>query len=134
MTTHIRLPWLVVTTAAGFLYGLVGIGFGVPSTHLRFWRLAAWAVCAVVYAAHIAYEHFRLNSRPVRTAAHAAIAVAIGAFLLAVGAAVHAAFWSSYAPYWRYPIAFVAWPIITAVPAFVVALMAAWLLGLFRSQ
>jgi len=127
MTTQNRSSWLAVTVATGLVYGLVGIGFGVPSTHLRFWRLAAWVVCGVVYAAHIAYERYRLNSRPVRTAAHAAIAVAIGAFLLAVGASVHAAFWSSYAPYWRYLIAFVAWPVITAVPAFLVALVLAWL-------
>jgi hypothetical protein len=128
MSTDTRSSWRAVTVVVGFLYGSVGILFGLPSTHLRFWRLAAWAVSGVVYAGHIAYECYGLKSRAIKTAAHAAIAVAIGAFLLAVWASLHAAFVSSSAPYWRFLIALVAWPIITAVPAFLPALVLGWLL------
>jgi hypothetical protein len=60
---------------------------------------------------------------------HVAMAVAIGAFLLAVGATVHAAMVSSHAPYWRFALALILWPIITAAPAFVVALVLALVLS-----
>jgi len=130
MTVGARLTWLAVILAGAF-YGFVGIVFGLPSSHVRIWRLAAWAVSGVIFICHIAYEQYWLSSRPLTTAAHAALAVASGAFLLAVGATVHAAMVSSHAPYWRFGIAFIAWPIITAAPAFVVALLFAWLLSSF---
>jgi len=38
----------------------------------------------------------------------------------------------SHAPYWRHLLALVAWPVLTAVPAFVVALVTAAGLGLWR--
>src|SRR5207249_11455698 len=66
------------------------------------------------------------------TASHAALAVALGAFLLAVAATVHAVMVPSHAPYWRHLLALVAWPLLTGVPAFVVALVAAAGLGLWR--
>jgi hypothetical protein len=84
--------------------------------------------CAAAYAAHIGYEHFRLINSPRVTALHAAMAVALGALLLAVGANIHdlgAA--SGYRP--RMLIALVAWPLLTAVPAFLVALVVAAVLA-----
>ena len=86
----------------------------------------------VAFAIHIGYEHFRLLNSPRITASHAALAVALGAFLLAVAATVHAVMVPSHAPYWRHLLALVAWPLLTAVPAFVVALVAAAGLGLWR--
>ena len=49
---------------------------------------------------------------------------ALGAFLLAAAATVHAATSASHAPYWLFLLALVLWPIITALPAFLVALVA----------
>jgi hypothetical protein len=102
---------------------------------MRFvWRLGAWVTCGVVYVAHIAYEHFRLCNSPFATALDVTKAVALGAFLLAVAATVHAAIVSSHAPFWQFLIALVAWPIITAVPAFVVALAIAAVFARFPGK
>lgn len=118
----------------GVLYFLVGFGSAsldpLVSDHLRFiWRLAAWIACAAVFAVHIRYEHFRLGNSLGATALHTALAVALGAFLLASAATVHAGIATSHAPYWRFLVALVAWPIITAVPAFLVALAVAAVLA-----
>jgi hypothetical protein len=58
------------------------------------WRLLAWVVSLVVFAAHIGHEQFRFGHRPRTTAWHAAAAVGLGAFGLAAAAGVHAV-WSS---------------------------------------
>jgi hypothetical protein len=128
MAAYNRLSWLVAMMLAGLTYGFIGIVFAVPSSHVRLWRLAAWIASGIVYVSHIAYERYRLHKRPLTTALHAAAAVALGAFVLAVGATVHAAMLPSHIPYWRFRIALVVWPIITAVPAFIVALVFASLL------
>src|SRR5262249_12883614 len=89
------------------------------------WRLAAWAASAVVYGAHIAYEHFRLRNSPHSTALHAAVAVAIGGFGLAVAATVHSVLAAS--PDRRlhlFALALVVWPVAVALPAYLVALAA----------
>ena len=91
--------------------------------------LAAW-VFAVVYAAHIAYEHFRLGSRAAALALHVALAAALGAFLLAAAATLHAMRGTPRAPYWLYLLALVLWPLMTGVPAFVVAFVGAKVLAL----
>ena len=62
------------------------------------------------------------------------MAVALGAFLLAVNATMHAAMVPSHAPYRRYSLALVVWPIVTAVPAFLVALALAALLTRFPKK
>lgn len=112
--------WLWVLMLFGFMYLAVGITFA----ELR-WRLAAWFVSAIAFAVHILYEHFRLRNPPRRTALHASAAAALGAFGLAIAANVH--------ELWTNPgthrslllLALVLWPILTAVPAFVVALATA---------
>jgi hypothetical protein len=95
------------------------------------WRLAAWGVSAVVYAAHIGYEQFRMDSSPRATALHTAVAVAIGAFGLAVAANVHEV-WVASSYRRSLAVALVAWPALVAVPAFVVALVAAVVLARTR--
>ena len=117
----------------GLFYALVGIVFAWPVAHARAWRLAAWVVSAVAYAAHIGYEHFRLHNRPPRAALHVALAVALGAFGLAVGANLHSLSVPSTAGHRRLLlIALAAWPAITAVPAFLVALALATILSRAR--
>jgi len=128
-----RRKWLGIAMIAGLLYAAIGILFGLPASHARAWRLAAWLASGAVYAAHIGYEHFRLRSPAYKTALHAALAVALGAFGLAVAASIHE-LWV--APVYRrsLAIAFVAWPAITALPAFLVALVIAYVLKLMRLQ
>ena len=113
----------------------VGVVFGAlaksaDGEHVRLWRLAAWVASAVVAAAQIWYEHNRLGSPPRPTALHAAGAVALGAFGLALAANIHwllAAVRGQRAPL----LALVAWPVITAVPAFLGALAVAAVLNRF---
>ena len=122
-----RQPWFRWALLVGVLYAIVGIVFGAlanPSvTHqaVVMWRLAAWVVSAAVYAAHIGYEHFRLGNSPPSTALHVAVAAAVGAFGLAVAATVHSLWTASGNPH-LLRIALVVWPVITGIPAFLVAL------------
>lgn len=119
----IRIPLL------GVVYFVIGYGstlFDQPfSGQVHFWRLAAWVASAVVYVAHVAYEHFRLANSPSASSIHVGLAVAIGGFLLAVAATTHAAMVSEHAPFTRFLVALVAWPLITGVPAFLVTLVIA---------
>jgi hypothetical protein len=123
-------PWLGIAALAGALYGFIGIAFAIPTSHARFWRLAAWGASGIVFVAHIVYERYWRSNGALKAALHATAAVALGGFLLAVGAIIHATMVPSHAPYSRYLIALVAWPVITAIPAFVVGLVFAWLLSL----
>ena len=124
-----RQSWFGTAILIGVLYCVIGIVFALPSNQVRLWRLAAWVLSAAVYAAHIGYEKFRLGNSPRATALHAAMAVAVGAFLLAIAATVHKSMVVSHAPYWRFLLALVVWPIVTALPAFLVALAVAALLA-----
>lgn len=82
----------------------------------------------VAFAAHIAYEHFELRNPPRVAASHAAFAVAVGALGLAVAGMIHS-LWAGTPLRLAWLLALVAWPAITAVPAFLVALAASALLA-----
>jgi hypothetical protein len=111
----------------GAFYFLIGKLFALPGEHVRAWRLAAWLVSAVAYAAHIGYEHFRLRNSPRVTASHVALAVAIGAMALAFAGLMRSlSRVPTIRPVWF--LALVIWPAATALPAFLGALVAAWLL------
>ena len=132
-----RPKWFAIALLAGILYTVIAIasaalaGSAAASQMQFFWRLSAFVVSAVVFAAHIAYEHFRLRNAARPTAWHASVGVAFGAFALALAANIHdLGSASGYRP--RMLIAFVAWPLLTAVPAFIVALVVAAGLGLKR--
>jgi hypothetical protein len=130
-----RKSWMRAVILVSIVYFVVGMVFAAlanaaVSDQVRIrWRLAAWLASAAVYAAHIGYEHFWFGNSPRGTAWHAALAVALGAFLIAVAATVHKVMVVSHAPYWRFLLALVLWPMITALPAFLVALAAAAVLG-----
>ena len=118
-----RRTWVRAVVLLGIGYALVGIVFAVPTSHVRAWRLAAWAVSAVGYAAHIAYERFRLRNSPGSAALHVALAVALGAFGLAVGANIHSLSAGSVNQHRQLLLLSLGiWPVITALPAFLVAL------------
>jgi hypothetical protein len=109
------------------VYFVVGRVFAQPTGNARAWRLAAWAVSAVVYLAHIGYERLKLRSSPSVAALHVALAVAIGAIGLATAVLIRSLSTQS-AFRMRWVLALVGFPAITAVPAFLVALLNASLL------
>jgi len=88
------------------------------------WNRLGFLISAVTFALHIGYEHFRLTTSPRLTAWHVSLAVALGGFLLAVSANVHGLRVGS-SHQRLLALALVAWPVVTGVPAFVVALVAA---------
>ena len=132
-----RKRWLGAAVLLGAVYFVIGIGFGAfaawaASNSMRVtWNRLAFLASGVVFAVHIGYEHFRLGNSPRVIASHASIAVAIGAFALALSANIHD-LWSAsgYRP--RMLVALVAWPLLTGVPAFIVALVVAAILTLRR--
>lgn len=123
----------------GAVYGFLGLALGAvangaASSQLRVgWRLAAWVLSGLAFAAHIAYAHARLGTRPASTALQASLAAALGAFLLAVVATAHAR-WIGASNLHAFALALVAWPVLTAAPAFVVALAAAAALAFRRDR
>lgn len=132
-----RQRWLSTAILIGVIYLAVGrasaalAGAAASNQMQSFWRLFAFVVSAVLFAAHIANEHFQLRNTARPTAWHASLAVALGAFGLALWANIHdLGSASGYRP--RMLIALVAWPLLTAVPAFIVALVVAAGLGLKR--
>jgi hypothetical protein len=123
MSESARRSWIPAVILLGVLYALVGSLFALPSTHVQVWRLAAWLVSAVGYAAHIANERFRRQDPPAQTALHVALAVALGAFGLALGANVHSlSVASNQQQRQLLLLALGIWPVISAAPAFLVAL------------
>ena len=118
-----RQSWVPTAVFLGIGYAVVGIVFAAPATHVQAWRLAAWAVSAIGYAAHIAYERSRLKNSPGSAALHVAFAAGLGGFGLAVGANIHALSAGSTSQHRQLLLlALGIWPVITALPAFLVAL------------
>jgi hypothetical protein len=115
----------------GVVYFIVGIVFGAfagraASSQGRVaWRWAAWALSAVVFGAHILYERARARSSPRITALHAASAAALGAFGLAIAANVYTYTVGAREHALALALSLAIWPIMTALPAFVAALVAA---------
>ncbi|MDQ5846096.1 MAG: hypothetical protein M3539_12475 [Acidobacteriota bacterium] len=139
MNDSSRQRWLSTAILLGVLYAAVGLataalaGAAGSNQTQFFWRLSAFVISGAIFAAHIAYEHFRLRNTARPTAWHASLAVALGAFGLALAANIHdLGSASGYRP--RMLIAFVAWPLLTAVPAFIVALVLAAALGMKRPR
>ena len=132
--------WLSRALLTGSAYAAVGVGFGVlagtAGSHEMtiFWRWAAWAVSAAMYAVHIGYERFRLGNSTGSTALHVAAAVAVGAFGLAVAAGAHALLAASPPNLRLYVLALVAWPIVTGMPAYLVALVVSAALSRVRRR
>jgi hypothetical protein len=121
--------WAVVIL--GVVYLVASIVFGAlagqaASPELRVaWRRAAWGVAAIAFGAHIVYEQVRLRSSPRITALHVSAAAGLGAFGLAVAANVHALNVSPQQVPLLLVLSLAIWPVMTALPAFVVALVAA---------
>jgi hypothetical protein len=124
MATANRQHWIRAAWVAGGGYFIIGRLFAAPTSHVQAWRLAAWAVSGIIYATHIWREHDRRRTSPLVTATHVAVGVAIGGFLLAVAGMIHSLSTSSaIRPIWL--LSLVLWPVITALPGFVGAFVAA---------
>jgi len=125
------LKWLRAVLLVGLVYLTAGLCFATlagwaGSAQMRVaWRLAAWVISAAAFAVHIGYEHVRLRSTPRTTALHVSLGVALGAFALAVAANLHAPAASSQQHSHALARALVLWPALTALPAFLVALVVA---------
>lgn len=123
MGASLRRSWVRTAVLLGTGYVLVGIVFAVPATHVQAWRLAAWVVSAIGYGAHIAYERFRLQNSAGSAALHVAFGVALGAFGLAIRANIHSLSSGSTNEHRLLLLLSLGiWPVMTALPAFLVAL------------
>jgi hypothetical protein len=136
MATHSkRKTWVAAVIVAGVFYFLIGFGFAAFArwstlglTALT-WNRLAFLFSAIIFVAHIVYENVWVSSGSRKTAWHSSLAVALGAFGLALAANIHD-FLSpaGYRP--RMLVALLAWPLITGVPAFFVALIVATVFNL----
>ena len=131
--------WFGIALLFGVLYTAVGVITGeiagaAATTQMRnLWRWSAFVISGMLFAAHIAHEHVRLRSTTRTAAWHTAIGVALGGFGLALAANIHElAAATSYRP--KMVIALIAWPLITAVPAYIAALAIAAGLGAMRTR
>src|SRR5437763_7015257 len=129
--TSMHLPTRVVRNVVfvGAAYLAIGMVFGTlageaASNQIRvLWRLAGWAISAAVFAGHIGYEHVRLRCSAGSTAFHTSLSVALGAFALAIIAIGHSSGKSGHSF-----LAFLIWPLLIWIPAFLIALAAASML------
>jgi len=137
MDSSDRQRWFRMVVLLGAVYFVFGVAFAAfagrsASNSMReTWNRLGFLASAVAFALHIGYEHFRLRNSPLITASHVSMAVALGAFALAVSANVHG-YRVGTNNQRLLAFALVAWPALTAVPAFVVALVAAVGLALRR--
>ena len=133
-----KRPALRVLVLLGVVYFLAGMLFGAlagrAANHgaLVAWRWAAWLVSAIAFGAHILYEQRRLRNPPRIAALHVAAGAALGAFGLAIAANVHAQMVVPHRHAWLLVLSLAIWPLMTALPAFIVALCAAVLVARVR--
>ena len=134
-----RKPWIPITLIVGAVYCLIGFSFGVFASWSKSfqlvvaWRVASFVVSAIVFALHIGYEHFRFRHRAVSVGLHTSLAVALGAFGLAVIANVHGLAVAD-ANHLMLALSLIIWPLMTGLPAFLVALITTAGLRLVRPQ
>jgi hypothetical protein len=125
--------WIPPALLAGVLYFVVGFCLGTfagsaSSDQSRFgWRLAAWLVSLGIYLGHICYEYFKLKNTPLISSLHLGGGVALGGFLIAISAIVHALSTGS-GNLGLLLLALLAFPLVTALPAFVIGFVGTTLL------
>ena len=125
----VQSKWVSAAFVAGCLYLLIGLvsaelAGGVPGLRQRFWRWMAWLLSAMVFGVHVARDRVRMRYGAVPTAFHAALGAALGAFGLAVAATIHG--YHVATPHLRtLKLSLLIWPVLTALPAFLVAFVVA---------
>lgn len=108
--------YVIVGTATAALAALASSPTGVKG-----WRLAAWLLSLGIFSAHIVGER-RRESRRVSAAASVAVAVALGAFVLAAVGPFRTHF-NDASRLKLAVLSLVAWPLLTGIPAFLVAVL-----------
>jgi hypothetical protein len=93
---------------------------------LKTYRLLAWVVIGIVFLAHVLYERARLGHTPFVTARHVAAALALYALAVAASGPVRK-HWGTETQ-GRALLALILWPVITVVPGFFAAWVAAALI------
>ena len=127
-----------MVAAFGLAYLVIGLAFGALAANAatvetrQLWRFAAWFLSAIAFSFHLWYEFIRRQRAPFGTALRAAAAVAVGGFGLALAANVHAR--AVGATNRGFIVALVAWPLLLAVPAFIIAWAATAILARTRSN
>jgi hypothetical protein len=118
---------------AGVVFGALA---GQAASHqvVVSWRWAAWVVSAIAFEAHVVYEQVRLRNSSTITALHVSSAAGLGAFGLGVAANLHAQTVSPQQHSLLLVLSLAIWPVMTALPAFVVALVSAILLARIRRR
>ena len=127
-----RSGWWTRAFIYGAIYLAIGLTFAALAGHAagpgrQAWRVAAYIISAIAFGTHIQFERVTAGRSIFGAALHAAFAVAVGAFGLAVMANLHA----SNAGVLRSRLlraSIILWPLITAVPAFLVGLAASTLM------
>lgn len=134
-----RNQWIRPVLLVAVIYAVVGIVTadlaGSTSSHqtVTMWRLAAWLLSLIAFMGHIAYERVRRPREVRNTAARVAAAVALGAFALAAVGPVRS-HWGT-PDFWRVSVlSLPLWPVLTGVPAFLVAFAAGSILRRLRMR
>jgi uncharacterized protein (DUF486 family) len=126
MKTFNKQNWLRNALLFGLLYFVVGILFALlanssASIIIRnIWRWAAFLVSGIIFLLNIIYEHYRLHNPSLSTAIHVSLGIALGAFGLAAAANLQD-LWSGSENHSSIALALILWPILTAIPAFLVS-------------
>ena len=129
--------WLGMAIVVGLVYCAAAVissmlAAAAASDQMRFfWRLSAFIISGVVLLVHIAHEHYRLRNSTLPTTWHVTLAAAFGGLALALAANIHDLF-SPEGYRLRMLIALIAWPILTGLPAAIVAMLVAAGLSLKR--
>ena len=108
--------YVIVGTATAALAGAASSPSGVKA-----WRLAAWLLSLGIFGVHIAIERRRQLSS-ISIATSAALAVALGACIVAALGPFRS-HWSDPSRLKLALLSLVAWPLLTGIPAFAVALL-----------
>ena len=116
--------YVVAGTGTVALAGMIGAPGSVKG-----WRAAAWLLSLAVFVIHFASER-RHRARPLSIALHVALGVAIAAVVVAAFGPLRA-HWAEPARFRLALLSVVAWPVLTGVPAFLVALTGSVLLDRF---
>jgi hypothetical protein len=131
-----KYRWVPPALTAGAIYLLVGIGFPNPSSPSGaqfLWRLAAWGFSAIAFLGHILYEQFHLQNISRTIAFHVSLGVALGAFALSVAANIHG-LRTETVNHRLLALSLILWPVITALPAFLVSFACSSILARIRAN
>ena len=118
---------VVTVLLAGVAYVVIGMGTAIlareasSAAGVKFWRFAAWLLSIGVFVVHFVIER-RRHARGLTVAALVAAAVALGGLGVAALGPLRA-HWGDPHGFRRAVLSLVLFPIVTGLPAFLVALI-----------